>query len=114
MWGRTMTHSHSSHALASWSLSSHRVTSFICQPIPCVSTYAVLSSLTLTTVTSCMNYHFSMGYKFGFESPTHPGREHLCMLAEETAEKMQNRKRVQPVDMEPCHRVVTIINTDYF
>ena len=73
----------------------------------CVHIRSVIQS-TLAAVTSCMNYHFSMAYKFGFECPTHPGREHLCVLAEETAEKMeclQNRKRVQPVNMEPCHRV---------
>ena len=44
---------------------------------------------TLSTVTSSMNYHFSMGYKFGFECPTHPGREHLCVLANESAIRMQ-------------------------
>ena len=32
---------------------------------------------TLSIVTSCMNDHFSMGYKFSFECPAHPGREHF-------------------------------------
>ena len=44
---------------------------------------------TLATVTSCMNYHFNMKYNFGFECPAHPGRKHLCILAEETATKME-------------------------
>ena len=44
---------------------------------------------TLSTVTSRMNYHFSMGYKFGFECPTHRGREHLCVLANEEAWRME-------------------------
>ena len=34
---------------------------------------------TLNTVTSHMNYHFSMGYKLGFECPTHPGKDHFCI-----------------------------------
>ena len=46
----------------------------------CLHVCEVIQS-TLSTVTACMNYHFSMGYKFGFECPTHPGREHLCMCA---------------------------------
>ena len=34
---------------------------------------------TLNTVTSHMNYHFSMGYKLGFECPIHPGKGHFCI-----------------------------------
>ena len=55
---------------------------------------------TLNTVTSHMNYHFSMGYKFGFECPTHPGREHFCVLADTSAwniECLQNPRKRQPV-----------------
>ena len=40
---------------------------------------------TLSTVTSHMNHHFNMSYKYGFECPAHPGKEHLCLLADETA-----------------------------
>ena len=55
---------------------------------------------TLNTVTSHMNYHFSMGYKLGFECPTHPGREHFCVLADASAWNLaclQNPKKKQPV-----------------
>ena len=55
---------------------------------------------TLNTVTSHMNYHFSMGYKLGFECPTHPGREHFCVLAGTSAwnmECLQNPRKRQPV-----------------
>ena len=54
----------------------------------------------LKTVTSHMNYHFSMGYKFGFECPTHPGRDHFCVLADASAwnmECLQNPRKRQPV-----------------
>ena len=47
-----------------------------------------------------MNYHFSMGYKLGFECPTHPGREHFCFLADASAWNLaclQNPKKKQPV-----------------
>ena len=55
---------------------------------------------TLNTVTSHMNYHFSMGYKLGFECPTHPGREHFCVVADASAWNiacLQNPKKKQPV-----------------
>ena len=55
---------------------------------------------TLNTVTLHMNYHFSMGYKLGFECPTHPGREHFCVLADTSAwnmECLQNPRKRQPV-----------------
>ena len=55
---------------------------------------------TLNTVTSHMNYYFSMGYKFAFECPTHPGREHFCVLADTSAwnmECLQNPRKRQPV-----------------
>ena len=55
---------------------------------------------TLNTVTSHMNYHFRMGYKLGFECPTHPGREHFCVLADTSAwnmECLQNPRKRQPV-----------------
>ena len=73
----------------------------------CAHVRSVVQS-TLNTVTSCMNYHFSMGYKFAFECPTHPGREHLCVLARENAQKMeclQNVKEVQPILLEDHHKV---------
>ena len=61
---------------------------------------------TLSIATSRMNYHFSMGYKFGFECPTHPGRKHLCVLAREEHRKMeclQDEREIIP--LEPQHKV---------
>ena len=68
----------------------------------CAHIRSVIQS-TLNTVTSRMNYHFRMGYKFGFECPTHPGREHLCVLADTSAWNMkclQNPKKKQPVCLD--------------
>ena len=73
----------------------------------CLHIRQVIQS-TLSTVTSRMSYHFSMGYKFGFECPTHPGREHLCVLVKESAKDMLclgNPKRKQYFQLEPQHRV---------
>ena len=60
---------------------------------------------TLSTVTSRMNYHFSMGYKFGFECPTHRGREHLCVLAHEKARRMECLDEQETYPLEPPHQV---------
>ena len=63
---------------------------------------------TLKTVTSRMNSTFTMGYRFGFECPKHPGRRHLCTLPSEAACKMEcleNLKCKQPVQMESHHKI---------
>ena len=60
---------------------------------------------TLSTVTSRMNYHFSMGYKFGFECPTHRGREHLCVLAHEKARRMECLDEQETYPLEAPHQV---------
>ena len=60
---------------------------------------------TLSTVTSRMNYHFSMGYKFGFECPTHRGREHLCVLAHEKARRMECLDEQETYPLETSHQV---------
>ena len=63
---------------------------------------------TLKAVTSHMNSHFKMGYRFGFECPLHPGREHLCKLARVTARFMmcqKNPKELVPLPLEPRHKV---------
>ena len=73
----------------------------------CASVRRVIQS-TLHTVTSSMNYPFSMQYQFGFECPTHPGRQHLCVLPKEGAKNMWcllNRRKRIPVAMQPCHKV---------
>ena len=63
---------------------------------------------TLEKVTSQMNHLFTMGYKFGFECPNHPGRDHLCVLSSEQAAKMQclqNPKKKVIVRMQPHHLI---------
>jgi hypothetical protein len=63
---------------------------------------------TLKTATFRTNYHFSMPYKFGFECPSHPGREHLCICEKTPAKKMlclKDLKNEQPVDLESRHKV---------
>ena len=60
---------------------------------------------TLSTVTSRMNYHFSMGYKFGFECPTHRGREHLCVLAHEKARRMECLDEQETYPLETPHKM---------
>ena len=44
---------------------------------------------TLHTVTSRMHYDFSMEYKFGFECPSHPGKEHICVMPGKTSNVME-------------------------
>ena len=73
----------------------------------CASVRRVIQS-TLHTVTSSMNSPFSMQYQFGFECPTHSGRQHLCVLPKEGAKNMWcllNRRKRSPVPMQPCHKV---------
>ncbi len=73
----------------------------------CAHVRGVIQS-TLGTVTSRMNYRFRMGYKFGFECPTHPGREHLCILAKESAKRMeclQNPEDITTIPLEPRHKL---------
>ncbi len=65
---------------------------------------------TLATIASRMRYNFSMGYKFGFECPAHPGREHLCVLADETAIRMECDKEPEEEEetesflLQPQHK----------
>ena len=68
---------------------------------------------TLDTVTSHLNYHFRMQYKFGFECPIHPGRprEHICILPKESADNLECLKDNEPVHLEPCHMVWFSRNT---
>ena len=62
---------------------------------------------TLSTITSRMNYHFSMGYKFGFKCPIHPGREHLCLLPKDARDMvcLENPKRKRYVPLDSKQRV---------
>ena len=60
---------------------------------------------TLSTITSRMNYHFSMGYKFGFECPTHRGRDHLCVLAHKKARRMECLEEQETYPLQAPHKV---------
>jgi hypothetical protein len=73
----------------------------------CLNVRKVIQSI-LRTATFNTNYHFSMPYKFGFECPLHPGREHLCIYEKESAKKMlclKDLKMKRPVDLESRHTV---------
>ena len=62
----------------------------------------------LENVTKRIRHNYSMGYKFGFECPNHPGKDHLCVLEKESASVMvclQNPRRKQPVELKPTHKV---------
>ena len=76
----------------------------ISNEILCSHVRRVIQS-TLSIVTSRMNYHFSMGYKFGFECPTHRGREHLCVLAHEKAWRMECLDEQKAYPLETSHQV---------
>ena len=63
---------------------------------------------TLKRVTSHTYHQLDMKYKYCFECPKHPGRDHLCVLAKEGAkfmECLQNPKRKKPICLESMHRV---------
>ena len=73
----------------------------------CASVRRVIQS-TLRTVTSSMNSPFRMEYQFGFECPTHPGRQHLCVLRKVGDKHMwclQDSKNVLPVAVQSCHKM---------
>ena len=63
---------------------------------------------TLETVTSHIYHQLDMKYKYCFECPKHPGKDHLCVLAKEGAkfmECLQNPKRKEPIRLKPVHGV---------
>ena len=65
---------------------------------------------TLQTVTSQMNYHFSAEYQLAFECPSHPGREHLCVVECDEASPcvmccLENLDDLEPVDMLDHHLI---------
>ena len=61
---------------------------------------------TLKTVTSGMNYSFNAEYQLSFECPSHPGREHLCVIENENYMFcLSNAKNPQPVPMQSEHRL---------
>ncbi len=65
---------------------------------------------TLEKVSSRMNYGYFMNYQFGFECPSHPGGEHVCVVDRESSLPqamlcLQNLKDKIPQDMQSCHKV---------
>ena len=77
-----------------------------CIPIEqvCANVRSVIES-TLKSTTSRMNSNFKMGYKFGFDCPTHPGMDHLCVLSSERAAKMQCLQTKENVKKDSQHKV---------
>ena len=66
----------------------------------------------LKTVTSCMNYAFTVSYQLAFECPSHPGRDHLCVVnSRETSKSphvmncLHDLKNPQPIKMQSQHLV---------
>ena len=62
----------------------------------------------LEQVNSHMNYGFFLDYQFAFECPSHPGREHLCVVDSEYPKIMsccQNKKKRTSVGMKSSHKV---------
>ena len=62
----------------------------------------------LEQVNSHMNYGFFLDYQFAFECPSHPGREHLCIVDSKSPKIMsccQNKKKKTSVAMKFSHKV---------
>ena len=75
----------------------------------CAQVLSVVKS-TLETVTSHLNYKFSMQYKLGFACPIHPdqSRDHICILAKESSslmECLQDPKKRELVPLTPRHKI---------
>ena len=65
---------------------------------------------TFEKVSSRMNYGYFMDYQFAFECPSHPGREHLCVVdGQESAPSLmlclQDLTKKSPMKMSSCHNV---------
>ena len=65
---------------------------------------------TLKEVTSRMNYSFSAEYQLSFECPSHPGREHLCVVdSKDTSPHvmccLKNADCSQPLEMQNQHMI---------
>ena len=67
---------------------------------------------TFTTVSSHMNYGCFMDYEFSFKCPSHPGREHLCVVKKDREDPsphkmccLKNQDQLEPIDMEDSHLV---------
>ena len=74
-------------------------TESVCADVRCVF------KSTLENVTSCMKH--KLKYKFGFECPTHPGKEHLCVLNENNSKMLclENQRRSKLLALQARHKV---------
>ena len=74
----------------------------------CTLRKAVAASL--EQVNSHMTYSFFLDYQFAFECPSHPGKEHLCVV-DGIFEKsklimcLHNLKHKKPVRMSSTHEI---------
>ena len=69
-----------------------------------------LSESTLKTVTENMNYKFHADYQLSFECPSHPGREHLCVVDSEDSSPhymccLNNLDDPEPIVMQSQHLI---------
>ena len=65
---------------------------------------------TFEKVSSHMNYGYFMDYQFAFECPSHPGREHLCVVDGQQSTPslmlcLQDLTKKSPEKMSSCHTV---------
>lgn len=70
----------------------------------------VLVESTLKTTSSHMNYSFNVEYHLAFECPTHPGRDHLCIVESREGTPcsmlcLSNTKDLQPKEMLSQHLI---------
>ena len=77
--------------------------------IECVDIKKEVES-TFEKVSSCMNYGYFMDYQFAFECPTHPGREHMCIVhGKESSPNLMlclhDMTNAVPVKLISCHKV---------
>ena len=77
--------------------------------VECVALRKAVAA-SLEQVNSHMNYGFFLDYQFAFACPSHPGREHLCVVegALEIVMLMkclQNLKHKKPVRMNSTHEI---------
>ena len=80
-----------------------RLTSSACADV-CTTLTAALKE-----VHSDLKYHCAARFQCGLECPSHPGKEHLCVLPKETGNTLlclQNLKKRSPIDM-------SVGNTEY-
>ena len=64
-----------------------------------------LVETSLKTVASQMNYSFTVEYQLAFECPSHPGREHLCVVKKEDSalHMMLCLEKDAPLEMQCQH-----------